>query len=124
MAKILMVDDSPTVLKIMSISLMAQGFQVKTAATTAAALAEMRREKPDCLVLDIYLPDRNGLDFLTDLKADPELAGIPVFLLTGQDDLSHVEKGMLLGAVGFLPKHSTSPKLLGEKLRAFFAASR
>jgi CheY-like chemotaxis protein len=118
MATVLMVDDSPTVLKIMSVSLRAQGMMVRTAGTGAACLAEARREKPDCIVLDIHLPDISGLDLLLELKADPELRAIPVLLFTGHDDLSQVEVGMDRGAAGFLPKHSTSPKVLLSKLRS------
>jgi len=115
--KLLMVDDSPTVLKIMSMSLMANGFAVRTAATGAAGLAAARQETPDVIILDINLPDINGLELLAQLKQDAVLAPVPVLLLSGQDDLERAAKGMELGARGFLAKHSTSPKVMVQKLR-------
>lgn len=118
MAKIVIIDDSPTVLKVMSASLMAKGLFVKTAANGADGIAEARKEMPNAIILDIHLPDINGLDLLVKFKEDPQLKDIPVILLTGQDDFSNVEKGMSLGACGFLPKHSTSPKVMLEKLHA------
>jgi DNA-binding response OmpR family regulator len=122
MAKLLLVDDSPTVLKVMSASLMAKGFAVTTAATGAAGLAAAARERPDAIVLDVYLPDMSGLDVLAKLRESPELNAVPVLLLTGQDDPANVIRGMELGARGFLAKHSTSPKVLIQKLQEILAA--
>lgn len=112
-----MIDDSPTVLKIMSLSLIANGFQVRTAATATAGLALAREQTPDAIILDVNLPDVNGLELLAKLKEDAVLAKVPVLLLSGQDTLDRAAKGMELGARGFLAKHSTSPKVMVQKLR-------
>lgn len=117
MTKVLIIDDSPTVLKIMSTSLFAQGFAVKTAASGTEGLEAAREQMPDVIVLDIHLPDINGLDVLQKLKEHPDLKDAPVLLLTGQDDMTNAQKGMELGASGFLGKHATSPKVLGQKIR-------
>jgi len=117
MAKLLMIDDSPTVLKIMSLSLMSNGYTVRTAATGAAGLALARQETPDLIILDINLPDIGGLDLLVQLKADAVLGKVPVLLLSGQDTHERVARGMELGARGFLAKHATSPKVMVQKLR-------
>ncbi|MHB8837148.1 MAG: response regulator [Candidatus Methylomirabilia bacterium] len=117
MARLLMIDDSPTVLKIMSLSLMSNGYTVRTAATGAAGLALARQETPDLIILDINLPDISGLELLTQLKADAVLGNVPVLLLSGQDTLDRAMQGMQLGARGFLAKHSTSPKVMVQKLR-------
>lgn len=117
MPKLLMIDDSPTVLKIMSLSLMANGYTVKTAATGAAGLALARQETPDLIILDVNLPDVNGLELLAQLKTDAVLGTVPVLLLSGQDTLERAAQGMELGARGFLAKHSTSPKVMVQKLR-------
>jgi DNA-binding response OmpR family regulator len=116
MAKLLMIDDSPTVLKIMSMSLMANGYTVRTAATGAAGLALARQETPDLIILDINLPDVNGLELLAQFKTDAVLGKVPVLLLSGQDTLERAAQGMQLGARGFLAKHSTSPKVMVQKL--------
>ena len=123
MPKILIVDDSPTVLKVMGCSLAAQGLEVKTAAAGTAALDMIRAEHFDALVLDIHLPDIDGLEVLKILKGDPALSALPVMLLSGQDDMEHVQQGIALGAKGFLPKHSTSPKALIERLRGILGRS-
>jgi len=117
MKKLLLIDDSPTVQKVMSMSLMANGFAVTVAGTAAGGLDLARREPPEAIVLDVNLPDGSGLDLLARMKEDPAVAGIPVVMLTGQDDMERAARGMELGARGFLPKHSTSPKVLVAKLR-------
>lgn len=117
MAKLLMIDDSPTVLKIMSLSLMSNGYTVRTAATGAAGLELARQETPDLIILDINLPDINGLELLVKFKEDAVLGKVPVLLLSGQDTLERAARGMELGARGFLAKHSTSPKVMVQKLR-------
>lgn len=117
MWKLLMIDDSPTVLKIMSLALMANGFKVRTAATGAAGLALARAETPDAIILDINLPDISGLEVLGKIKEDAVLNKVPVLLLSGQDTLERTAQGMELGACGFLAKHSTSPKVMVQKLR-------
>jgi DNA-binding response OmpR family regulator len=116
-AKLLMIDDSPTVLKIMSMSLVANGYAVRTAASATAGLALARQETPDLIILDINLPDVNGLELLAKLKQDAVLSQVPVLLLSGQDDLERAARGMELGARGFLAKHATSPKVMVQKLR-------
>ena len=122
MSKILIIDDSPTVLKIMSTSLFAQGYIVKTAVSGAEGLQAAREERPQAIVLDINLPDINGLEVLKKLKEHPELKDVPVLLLTGQDDAEHAQKGMELGACGFLGKYATTPKVLGGKVKEALAA--
>ena len=103
----LIADDSPTVLKIMSSSLFARGFAVKTAASGTEGLQAGRDG----------MPDINGLDVLQEFKVHQELKDVPVLLLTGQDDMSYARKGVELGASGFLGKHATSPNVLGRELR-------
>jgi DNA-binding response OmpR family regulator len=122
MPKLLMIDDSPTVLKIMSLSLMANGYTVRTATTGAAGLALARQEAPEVIILDINLPDVSGLDLLAQFKADAALGSVPILLLSGQDTLDRALRGMELGARGFLPKHSTSPKVMIQKLREILGA--
>jgi len=117
MTKLLLIDDSPTVLKIMSLSLMAGGYAVTTASTGGGGLALARQQTPDVIILDVNLPDISGLELLAKLKQDPVLAAVPVLLLSGQDTLDRAAQGMELGARGFLPKHSTSPKVMLQKLR-------
>lgn len=117
MAKLLLIDDSPTVLKVMSVSLMANGFSVRTAAKALEGLALAQEDPPDAIILDIHLPDVNGIELLKEIKQYAHLKEIPVLLLTGQDDAAHAAKGMECGACGFLAKHSTSPKVLVTKLR-------
>ena len=117
MAKLLMIDDSPTVLKVMSLSLAANGYVVRTAATGTAGLALAHAERPDAIILDVNLPDISGLEVLAKLKQEAGLADVPVLLLTGQDDSTRAAKGVELGARGFLAKHSTSPKVMLARLR-------
>jgi CheY-like chemotaxis protein len=78
-----------------------KGFRVETAASGAEGLAAARQHRPRAITLDVVMPDMDGWAVLSALKADPELADIPVVMLTMVDDR---HKGFRLGAADYLVK--------------------
>ncbi len=79
---VLVVDDDPAFRETMQAQLEAEGFQVLTAATAGEGRELARRRRPDAIVLDVLLPDQDGLDLLRELKQGPETAGIPVLIVS------------------------------------------
>lgn len=119
MKKILIVDDSATVLAMMAAVLKKAGYDIATAATTADGLAKTKEWKPELVLLDVMLPDESGFTLLTKIKTDEGCKDIAVAMLTGQDSPTDVAKGTELGAIGYLVKHATMPKILVEKVKGW-----
>ncbi|MBE9182563.1 PAS domain S-box protein [Oculatella sp. LEGE 06141] len=98
---VLVIDDDPTVRDLMRRYLIKEGFYVRTAATGEEGLQLAREFSPDAITLDVLMPDMNGWAVLSALKADPDLADIPVVVLTIVDDKN---QGFTLGAADYLTK--------------------
>lgn len=107
---IYIVDDDISVRRALSLLLKSHGFKVETFVRAADFLAFKHLKLPSCLVLDIQLPDINGLA-LQEAMAAQQLT-IPIVFITGHGDISMSVKGMRAGAVDFLPKPVTGKKLL------------
>jgi CheY-like chemotaxis protein len=98
---LLAIDDDPTARDLMRRFMEREGYRVETAASGAQGLEMARQIKPDAITLDVIMPDMDGWTVLAALKADPELADIPVVMLTMVDD--H-EMGYVLGANDYMTK--------------------
>ena len=99
--RVLVIDDEETVRDLMRRFLGREGFEVVTAQDGAEGLALARDLRPMLITLDVLMPGLDGWSVLENLKADPELADIPVVMLTILDDKN---KGFALGATDFLTK--------------------
>lgn len=84
MATVLVVDDDPQILALLSIALGRAGHEVVTARGGREAIAQALRAHPHLILLDLFMPDLSGRDVLAELRANPELAGTPVVLATGE----------------------------------------
>jgi len=113
---IYIVDDDVSVCRALSLLLKSHGFKVETFMVAADFLAFKHLKLPSCLVLDIQLPDMNGLA-LQDAMAARQLA-IPIVFITGHGDIPMSVKGMKAGAIDFLPKPFTEKKLLNAITQA------
>ncbi len=110
--RILVVDDDPDILKVVSAFLELEGFEVKTALNLKEAKTIYSKEIPDLVILDIMLPEENGLDWLRELKlVNPSL---PVLLLTAKSSVSDKVLGFELGADDYLTKPFEPLELLAR----------
>ena len=114
MKTILVVDDEPKIVALARDYLEHAGFAVTIAADGPAALAAIRRARPDLVVLDLGLPGLDGLDVLRDVRRDSSL---PIVLLTARDDELDKLLGLELGADDYLTK-PFSPRELVARVRA------
>ena len=112
--RFLAVDDSSTMRKIVSLALKGAGHEVAEAEHGKAALAKLAEAGYDCIILDINMPEMSGLEFLTARKFKPEIAKIPVIVLTTQDETAMRDEAMRLGANAFLGKPFQKEDLLAS----------
>jgi len=109
---IMVVDDNPDIVTIVRTILEGKGYNVASAYSGAELLSSLEKDKPDLVVLDIMMPQMDGLEVLTRLKAAPETAAIPVILLTAKVQYEDVLGGYKLGADYYITKPFTSTQLI------------
>jgi CheY-like chemotaxis protein len=80
---ILIIEDEPDVTTYLSTILVDNGYEVQTASNGTEAMEKIRLSKPDLISLDISLPEKTGVNIYCELKEDPQLASIPVVMITG-----------------------------------------
>jgi two-component system OmpR family response regulator len=124
--RVLVVDDEPTLTELLSMALRYEGWQVRTAPDGRAAVREARRFEPDVVVLDVMLPDMDGLEVLRKLRThEPE---VPVLFLTARDAVEDRIAGLTAGGDDYVTKpfslEEVVARLRGLLRRAGMAAAR
>lgn len=114
-ATILVVDDEPAIRQVVKAYLEKEGFRVYTAATGTEALQALRAYQPDIVVLDIMLPEMDGLEVLTRLRRESE--DIYVIMLTAKTEETDRVVGLTLGADDYVTK-PFSPRELVARVKA------
>ena len=102
--KILIVDDVPDNLRLLSTTLAQQGYQVRCAKNGTIALMGAYNDLPDLILLDINMPDMNGYEACKKFKADRKTSDIPIIFLSAQDDIGDKVKAFEIGGVDFISK--------------------
>jgi len=103
-AKILVVDDEPDAIELIEFNLKAAGFEVIAAADGAQALTKARQNMPALILLDLMLPEVDGLDVCKQLRADPATNAIPIIMLTAKSEEIDRVLGLELGADDYVTK--------------------
>jgi DNA-binding response OmpR family regulator len=116
MKTILVVDDEPKIVKLVRDYLERAGFGIRIAADGKSALSLVRTEKPDMVILDLGLPQMDGLDVTRELR---KVSNVPVIMLTGRSEESDKLIGLELGADDYITK-PFSPKELVARVRVVF----
>lgn len=101
---ILIIEDDPAVATIIRDLLLKEMFEVKTASTGGEGVGLLQQEAFDLIILDLNLPDGDGLKICRQLKASPEQRLIPIFMLTSRGSAEDIVKGLEAGAEDYLPK--------------------
>ena len=117
--KILIADDEPDIIEIISFHLTKAGFNVMTAKDGSEAIEKAKLFTPDCIILDIMMPKRNGFEVCEYLRSNKQFDKTLIVLLTAMnDEASHI-KGLELGGDDFVSK-PISPKVLLSRISALF----
>jgi len=109
---ILVVEDDPSMLEVVSLVLSDGGYQVLQASGGEAALSTLQVSRPDLIVSDIMMLGMDGLSLYRQLRADPEMAPIPFIFLTAMAQRTDVRRGMELGADDYITKPFEPEELL------------
>jgi signal transduction histidine kinase len=111
---ILIVDDSPIYLKVLSESLLNAGYEVAVAMNGETALKQALYNPPDLILLDIQMPGMDGFKTCQQLKAHPSTQAIPIIFMTALADTSNKIKGLKAGAVDYLTKPFQQEEVLAR----------
>jgi two-component system, cell cycle response regulator len=122
-ATILIVDDEPFNVDALEQELADLGYATVSAANGREALTKVAQASPDLILLDIMMPEMDGFEVLTQLKARESYRDIPVIIISALTDLSNVVKGIKLGAEDYLPK-PFNEVLLRARIEAGLAKKR
>lgn len=123
--KILVVEDEPDARTIFVDFLGLEGYEVSSAVDGIDAIAKAEADKYDLILLDIVMPNKDGLDVLEEIKSDAVKFGNPiVIMLTNISGDAAVEKAKELGAKDFLLKIGTEPDMLVASVKKFLAEGK
>jgi len=101
---VLIVEDEEDAAELFAEMMRISGFRVLKTSKSTTALSMMTADKPDVVLLDIMMPEISGLDILRQMRRDPDLANIPVIVLTAKSMPSDIKNGMEAGASTYLTK--------------------
>lgn len=111
-ATILVVDDTPANLEVITETLASAGYTVATAISGERALKRLNIQVPDLILLDVQMPGMDGFETCAQLKNDPKTANIPVIFITALSDIGSIVRGFSLGAVDYISKPFQELELL------------
>ena len=95
--KILVVDDDPTIVKLLEGVLKAKGFEVLTASDGLDAMVQVKKSNPDLIILDIMMPEINGYEVCSNLKFNDRYKEIPIIILTSRDQELDTRISQMMG---------------------------
>jgi len=109
--RVLIVDDDVALAEMLGLVLRREGFIPSVVTSGSAALAAIRRENPDVVLLDLMLPGRDGVDVCRDLRAESD---VPVIMLTARSDTIDIVRGLEVGADDYVVKPFKPAELLAR----------
>lgn len=121
---VLSIDDDADIRQLISQLLGQAGMTVRAAERLVDGIQEALARKPDIILLDLNMPDGDGLESCRALKALPELSDVPILLITGVRDAAPLDQARSFGACGVLNKPFTGPTLLAAVRRCAAPAGR
>lgn len=116
-ASILLVEDDEFLAEIYQKKFEMEGFKISVSDNGEKALVDVKKKKPDLILLDILLPKLDGFAVLEKLKADKETKDIPIIMLTNLGQKDDVEKAQKLGAVDYMIKAHFKPSEIVDRVR-------
>jgi DNA-binding response OmpR family regulator len=110
--RVLIVDDEPHIVTMISSRLKANGYEVSTASNGKEALQIVEKELPDAIILDVMLPEINGHEVCSKLKAEEKYKDIPVIILSACAEVPDMQTGLDKGADAYVTKPFEAERLL------------
>lgn len=104
MARVLAVDDDPTILRLLQVNLEMEGHEVLTAENGQSALETIRSERPQVVLLDVMMPEMDGFQVCEQVRADAEIADTPVVFVSARAQQADLDRGYASGADAYITK--------------------
>lgn len=120
--EIFILDDDPSVRDALSIVFTLEGYRVTSFGEGSSFLAAVRSRKPECIILDVHIPGRSGIDILKELNAQHFPA--PIFMISNQGDISMAVDAIRHGALDFIEKPFDSDTVVARVRDAIVAQAR
>ena len=114
MKHILVIEDDPDIVELLRYNLERESYRVSSAVTGSEGLAELRRERPDLVILDLMLPETSGFEVCRRLRRDAETENLPVIMLTARSEEADVIAGIELGADDYIKKPFSPRELVAR----------
>lgn len=112
--RVLLIEDEPNIIEAISFILSRDGFTVHTHQDGETAMAKVRAQMPDMIILDVMLPGRSGFDILRDLRAEAATLRLPVMMLTARGQAKDRELAERLGANLFMTKPFSNAEVCAQ----------
>lgn len=122
--RVLAVDDDPSVCEFYDQVLKLSGYDVECAPSAAKAREALTKRRPDIVLMDIMMPDQDGISFTRELRADAKTSDIPIIVVSGLADAGTLNDALLFGAVDYMVKPIELDALKAKIERTFAALER
>jgi DNA-binding response OmpR family regulator len=123
MSKILLIEDDPLIYRLYQKLFSLEGFEGELAENGKTGLEKLKSFHPDIILLDIMMPDMNGIEMMTQLNEMPESKGIPIVVLTNIADMNVTNIALQKGAVLVIIKSQTEPAEVVASIKGVLARS-
>jgi len=117
--KILVAEDDKFLMKVYQSKLKDEGYELITASDGEEALAKIKEETPNLVLLDIMMPKKNGFEVLKESKSNSKTKGIPIIILSNLGQDSDINEGVKIGADDYIIKSNISINGILEKIEKF-----
>lgn len=114
MKHILVIEDDPDLVELLRYNLERESYRVTSAGTGSEGLSELRRERPDLVILDLMLPEISGFEVCRRLRKNSETQNLPVIMLTARSEEADVIAGIELGADDYIKKPFSPRELVAR----------
>ena len=122
--RVLAVDDDPSVCDFYEQGLRLLGYDVECSPSAAKAREALKRRRPDIILMDIMMPDQDGISFTRELRAEAKTSHIPIIVVSGLADAGTLNDALLFGAVDYVVKPVDLEALRGKIERTFAALEK
>jgi two-component system, OmpR family, alkaline phosphatase synthesis response regulator PhoP len=112
--KILIADDEQNIVISLEFLMKREGFQVSVANDGEEALARIRADPPDLVLLDVMMPRKTGFEVCQEVKSDPALRGVKILMLTAKGRDTEVARGLAMGADAYMTKPFSTRELVAK----------
>ena len=120
-AKILIIEDDRYISKMYQLKLSLDGFNVQVAENGKIGLERVKDFGPDIILTDILMPEMDGFEVIESVKSDQETSKIPILIMSNLGQEDHIQKGLALGALGYIVKSQITPSGVVDKIKEALA---